>query len=211
MRSNRSVMVATVGTLVRQRGDPIPRPDGRTDADGLGRHEPSWPVAACSSRMRACPLAPHIACRGATVAGSGAWLATGASPAAPAGTAETTARSPPSPGGTLRRRRPRSGRSHAASPASSARRRGAYIASLSSGGTSRSLSVVMNSTGRGAILSTTHSALKPSVSSTNSSGISLDRARDCRAAPPPPVRPTGGRASGCRCARRIPTGPRSRA
>jgi hypothetical protein len=46
----------------------------------------------------------------------------------------------------------------------------AYIASLSAGGTSRSLSLVINSTGRGAILSTTHSGLKLSVSSTNSSG-----------------------------------------
>ena len=83
-------MVADLGTLVRQQGDPIPRPDGRTDGRRIGfRHEPSWPVAACSSRMRACPLAPHIACRGATVAGSGAWLATGASPAAPARIAET--------------------------------------------------------------------------------------------------------------------------
>ena len=94
-------------------------------------------------------------------------------PTAAAGAGGTRQRWAPSPGGMPRQCRPRSARTHAARPVSSARPARRYIASLSSSGASRSLSVVMNSTGRGAILSATHSALNPSVSSMNSSGISL--------------------------------------
>jgi hypothetical protein len=53
----------------------------------------------------------------------------------------------------------------------------------SSGGTSRSSSVVMRRSGRGAIRSTTHSALKARVSSTYSRGIVLERRWDEAADP----------------------------
>ena len=109
-----------------------------------------------------------------------------------------------SPAGRARRRTLRSGRSPAARSASWVRRRADRAPRFPRGGTSRSSLVVMNRTGRGAILSTTHSGMKPSVSSTNSSGISLRR-RDCRVAPPRRVRRTAGRAAGSRSGRRIPT------
>src|SRR6516225_9837291 len=59
------------------------------------------------------------------------------------------------------------------------------MASLSCGGTRRSSSVVMNRIGRGAMRSTTHSGLKPSVSSMNSSGTCVTAAGLSRRAAAP--------------------------
>ena len=145
-----------------------------------------------SAADRACfpaPTLPSPACGGGFPASEAAVLALAVpSPASGGGlrwgfagsvlTSRADARgtmrgSRPLPGAAPRPHRPRNGRSPSRRRAFSVRRRARRGTGFPRGGTRRSLSEVMNSTGRGAIRSTTHSGLKPSVSSTYSSGIWL--------------------------------------